>query len=60
MKASNKIPEPLFDKKTIANLPEWAQSTVAILESLTPLVGNLVPIAVASILYNIVLLLMGK
>jgi hypothetical protein len=31
MKASNKIPEPLFDKKDIAKLPGWAKTVIAII-----------------------------
>jgi hypothetical protein len=31
MKASNKIPGPLFDKKDLAKLPDWAKTLIAVI-----------------------------
>jgi hypothetical protein len=61
MKASKKIPyETLFDKVARAKLPTWIQSTIALCEALTPLVENLVPLAIAGILYNLIAILFGR
>ena len=60
MKASNKIPDTLFDKVTKAKLPTWIQSTIALFEAVTPLAEKLVPLAIASILYNALSVLLGR
>jgi hypothetical protein len=60
MKASNKIPEPLFDKKSIAKLPPWVQSTMALSEAITPLVEKLAPVVTFALLLDIISKLLGR